>query len=62
MRTTIIISDDLIKEAMQITGIAEKTKLIKYSLEEIIKRKAKEDLLKFAGTQKQLKPVKRTRG
>ncbi|MDX1960088.1 MAG: type II toxin-antitoxin system VapB family antitoxin [Leptospiraceae bacterium] len=63
MKTTVVIPENLIKEAMEITGIKEKTKLIKFGLEEIIRRKRLEELANMFGSAKgKAKYIKRSRG
>lgn len=52
MRTTIILSEELVKEAMEITGIKEKTKLVSFGLEEIVRKKRLEELANLFGSQK----------
>ena len=52
MKTTLNLSDDLIAQAMQDTGIKEKTKLIHFALSELISRKARQRLATFYGADK----------
>jgi hypothetical protein len=62
MRTTLIIPEELLGEAMKITGIKEKTKLIKYSLEEIIRKDNLQKLANMFGSAKgKAKYIKRSR-
>ncbi len=62
MRTTLIIPVDLLEEATRITGIKEKTKLIKFSLEELIRHDNLEKLSNLFGSSKgNAKYVKRDR-
>ncbi len=49
MRTTLDISDALIKEAMAITGAKTKSQVITEALEAQIKRSKRQRLLKFKG-------------
>ena len=49
MRTTLDLPEDLIKEAMKITGSKTKSALIKDALEEQIKRIKRKRLLAFKG-------------
>lgn len=62
MRTTLIIPEDLLEEATKITGIKEKTKLVKFSLEEIIRHDNLEKLANLFGSSKgKAKYIKRNR-
>jgi hypothetical protein len=61
MRTTLNIGDNLIDRASQITGIKEKTALVKLGLEALIARESGKRLAKLGGTQKQLKAIPRRR-
>ena len=59
MRTTLNIEDDLILKASGLTGIKEKTTLVRLGLEVLIARESAKRLAKLGGTEKQLKPVRR---
>jgi Arc/MetJ family transcription regulator len=59
MRTTLNIKDDLIEKASEMTGIKEKTTLVKLGLEALIARESGKRLAKLGGTEKQLKPIPR---
>ena len=62
MRTTLNIEDNLIDKASKMTGIKEKTTLVKLGLEALIARESARRLAKLGGTQKQLKAVPRRKG
>ena len=62
MRTTLNIEDDLIDKAAKITGIKEKTALVKLGLEALIARESARRLAKLGGTQKQLQAIPRRKG
>lgn len=62
MRTTLNIDDDLIDKAATITGIKEKTALVKLGLEALIARESARRLAKLGGTQKQLQEIPRRKG
>ncbi len=62
MRTTLNIEDDLIDKATIITGIKEKTTLVKLGLEALIARESARRLAKLGGTQKQLQAIPRRKG
>jgi Arc/MetJ family transcription regulator len=59
MRTTLNIEDGLIDKASKMTGIKEKTTLVKLGLEALIARESGKRLAKLGGTEKQLKPIPR---
>ena len=62
MRTTLNIEDNLIDKATKITGIKEKTALVKLGLEALIARESARRLAKLGGTQKQLQEIPRRKG
>jgi Arc/MetJ family transcription regulator len=59
MRTTLNIEDSLIDKASKLTGIKEKTTLVKLGLEALIARESAKRLAKLGGTEKELKPIPR---
>jgi len=59
MRTTLNIEDTLVERASELTGIREKTTLVKLGLEALIAKGSAKQLAKLGGTQKQLKAVPR---
>jgi Arc/MetJ family transcription regulator len=59
MRTTLNIEDSLIDKASRMTGIKEKTALVKLGLESLIARESGKRLARLGGTEKQLKPIPR---
>ena len=61
MRTTLNIDDDLIKKAAVLTGIDEKTSLVKLGLKALIAQESAKRLAKLGGTEKGLKPIPRRR-
>jgi Arc/MetJ family transcription regulator len=62
MRTTLNIEDSLIEKASKMTGIKEKTALVKLGLEALIAKESARRLARLGGTQKQLKAMPRRRG
>ena len=62
MRTTLNIEDNLIDKATKITGIKEKTALVKLGLEALIARESARRLARLGGTQKQLQAIPRRKG
>jgi Arc/MetJ family transcription regulator len=61
MRTTLIIDDRLIERARQLTGIQEKTALVRAGLEALIAREAGKRLAALGGTQPKLPDLPRRR-
>lgn len=61
MRTTLIIDDELLEKARLLTGIQEKTALVKAGLEALIAREAAKRLAALGGTQPKLTDVPRRR-
>lgn len=59
MRTTIILRDDILKRAAQLSGIAEKTALVHAGLEALIEKEARERLAALGGTEPKLRRVRR---
>jgi Arc/MetJ family transcription regulator len=59
MRTTLNIEDTLMDKAIKITGIKEKTALVKLGLEALIAQESARRLAKLGGTQKQLQTIPR---
>jgi Arc/MetJ family transcription regulator len=62
MRTTLNVDDNLIDKASKMTGIKEKTALVKLGLEALIARESGKRLARLGGTQKQLQAIPRRRG
>ena len=61
MRTTLNIKDELLKKASELTGIKEKTSLVKLGLEALIARESSKKLAKLGGTEKGLRKIPRRR-
>jgi hypothetical protein len=61
MRTTLNIEDRLIDNASELTGIKEKTTLVKMGLEALIARESSKRLAKLGGTEKDLEMIPRRR-
>jgi Arc/MetJ family transcription regulator len=61
MRTTININDEILKKASELTGIKEKTQLVKLGLESLIALESSRRLARLAGTEKALKAIPRRR-
>jgi len=61
MRTTLNIEDRLINQAAKLTGITEKTALVRLGLEALIAAESAKRLAKLGGTEKRLRPIPRRR-
>ncbi len=61
MRTTLNIDDKMIEEASRLTGVSEKTTLVRLGLEALIARESSKRLAKLGGSEKGLKTVPRRR-
>jgi Arc/MetJ family transcription regulator len=59
MRTTLNIDDQLLAEARDMTGLAEKTALIREALKALIERESARRLARLGGSEPQLQPVPR---
>lgn len=62
MRTTLNIEDDLLARAAALTGVKEKTALVRLGLEALIARESARRLAALGGTEPKLEPVPRRRG
>jgi len=61
MRTTLNIEDSLIDKAAKLTGVKEKTSLVRLGLEALIARESSKRLAKLGGTEKKLDIIPRKR-
>ncbi len=61
MRTTLNIDDGILKRASQLTGVSEKTALVRMGLESLVARKSAQRLGALGGTEKQVRPIPRRR-
>ena len=61
MRTTINVDDGLIRRAAQLTGVQEKTALVRRGLEALIARESARRLAALGGSEKALRPIPRRR-
>jgi Arc/MetJ family transcription regulator len=61
MRTTLIIDDDLIRRASKLTGVHEKTRLVRLGLEALVSREAAKRLARLGSTEPHLKDIRRRR-
>lgn len=49
MRTQLVLDDELVNEALNLTGINNKRELINLALKELIQNRQKKDLFQLAG-------------
>ena len=61
MRTTLIIDENLLERASELTGIRQKTALVRAGLEALIAREAARRLAALAGTEAGLRAIPRRR-
>lgn len=61
MRTTLNIEDGLIDKASRLTGITEKTFLVRLGLEALIAAESAKRLARLGGSEKRLKAIPRRR-
>ncbi len=59
MRTTLNIDDKLLAEARDMTGLAEKTALVREALKALIERESARRLARLGGSEPQLQPIPR---
>ena len=61
MRTTLNIDDALLKKAASLSGVAEKTSLVRLGFEALVARESARRLAELGGTEKQIKNIRRRR-
>jgi Arc/MetJ family transcription regulator len=61
MRTPLNIDDQLLEDAQRLTGISEKTALIREGLRALIERERARRLARLGGSEPQLKSIPRRR-
>ena len=61
MRTTINLDEALLDEAQRITGLTERTALIREGLKALIERESARRLTRLGGSEPQVKPIPRRR-
>jgi Arc/MetJ family transcription regulator len=60
-RTALIVDENLLQRAKELTGIQEKTALVRAGLEALIAQETRKRLAAFGGTQPKLKRISRRR-
>ena len=61
MRTTLALDDNLLADAQELTGLKEKSDLVREALIALIERESARRLARLGGSQPQVKPVPRRR-
>jgi Arc/MetJ family transcription regulator len=61
MRTTLIIDDELLAKAQELSGLREKTAVLHAGLQALISRENARRLAALGGTERELKPIARRR-
>jgi Arc/MetJ family transcription regulator len=61
MRTTLALDDDLLAEAQRLTGMTEKTALVREALTALVQRESARRLARLGGSQPTLPDVPRRR-
>jgi len=61
MRTTLNIDDEKLSRAAKLTGVTEKTSLVRMGLDALIARESAARLAALGGTEKKLRPISRRR-
>lgn len=61
MRTTIVLDDDLLAEARALTGIAEKSALVREALKALLERESARRLARLGGSEPELRAPPRRR-
>ena len=59
MRTTLNIDDQILKKASKLTGISEKTALVRLGLEALIAQESAKRLAALGGSEKDIKEIPR---
>jgi Arc/MetJ family transcription regulator len=61
MRTTLNIDDQVLKRAADITGVKEKTSLVRMGLEALVSLESAKRLARLGATERNLQPIPRRR-
>lgn len=61
MRTTLNIDDQIMEKASKLTGVKEKTALVRLGLEALIALESAKRLARLGGTEDKLRPIPRRR-
>ena len=61
MRTTLVLDDELVARAQELTGVQEKSALVRTALKRLIESESARRLARLGGTEPDLKPIPRRR-
>jgi len=61
MRTTMVVDDELIRRASDLSGVTEKTALVRWGLQALIARLSGQRLAQLGGSESALRKVPRRR-
>jgi Arc/MetJ family transcription regulator len=61
VRTTLVLDDDLLAEAQRLTGVKEKTLLVREGLSALIERESARRLARLGASEPALAPIPRRR-
>jgi len=61
MKTTLNIDDQMLNKASRLTGIREKTSLVRLGLQALIAQESSKRLARLAGSERKLRPIPRRR-
>ena len=61
MRTTLVLDDDLLAKAQALSGVKEKTLLVREALKALIARESARRLVRLGGSEPQLEASRRRR-
>jgi len=61
MRTTLNIDDEILEKAARLTGVTEKTSLVRLGLQALVAAESSKRLARLGGSEKGLRPVPRRR-
>jgi Arc/MetJ family transcription regulator len=61
MKTTLNIDDQILDKASKLTGIREKTSLVRLGLQALITQESSKRLARLAGTERKVRPIPRRR-
>ena len=61
MRTTVSLDDELLSDAQKLTGLEERTALLREALKALVERESARRLARLGGSEPDLRPIPRRR-
>ena len=61
MRTTLNIDDEILEKAARLTGVTEKTSLVRLGLQALVAAESSKRLARLGGSEQGLRPIPRRR-